>query len=92
MPYLTSGILNILDALMLHFLVSLKCVFAAWITRIVLFPFLHSVDHLSCAGLPKSPVDPCSRESVLKVLKETRKRNVEDEDRSFTTEQRNKRR
>lgn len=51
-----------------------------------------SVDHLSCAGLPKSPVDPCSRESVLKVLKESRKRNVEDEDRSFTTEQRNKRR
>lgn len=51
-----------------------------------------SVDHLSCAGLPKSPVDPCSRESVLKVLKETRKRNVEDEDRSFTAEQRNKRR
>ncbi|CAF97317.1 unnamed protein product, partial [Tetraodon nigroviridis] len=47
----------------------------------------HSVDHLSCAGLSKSPVDPCSRESVLKVLRETRKRPVEDEDRSFTTEQ-----
>lgn len=53
---------------------------------------VYSVDHLSCAGLPKSPVDPCSRESVLKVLRETRKRNVEDEDRSFPTEQRNKRR
>lgn len=51
-----------------------------------------SVDHMSYAGLLKSPVDPCSRESVLKVLKESRKRNVEDEDRSFTTEQRNKRR
>uniref|UniRef100_H3CQC9 POM121 transmembrane nucleoporin n=1 Tax=Tetraodon nigroviridis TaxID=99883 RepID=H3CQC9_TETNG len=46
-----------------------------------------NVDHLSCAGLSKSPVDPCSRESVLKVLRETRKRPVEDEDRSFTTEQ-----
>ncbi|CAF97318.1 unnamed protein product, partial [Tetraodon nigroviridis] len=52
----------------------------------------HSVDHLSCAGLSKSPVDPCSRESVLKVLRETRKRPVEDEDRSFTTEQKIKRR
>ncbi|KAL7389521.1 hypothetical protein ABVT39_005673 [Epinephelus coioides] len=51
-----------------------------------------SFDHLSCAGLPRAPVDPCSRESVLKVLKESRKREVEDEDRSFTTEQKSKRR
>ncbi|KAM8900078.1 nuclear envelope pore membrane protein POM 121 [Spinachia spinachia] len=51
-----------------------------------------SLNHLSCAGLPKAPVDPCSRESVLKVLKESRKREVEDEDKSFTTEQRSKRR
>ncbi|KAI3373921.1 hypothetical protein L3Q82_022490 [Scortum barcoo] len=51
-----------------------------------------SFDHLSCSGLPRSPVDPCSRESVLKVLKESRKREVEDEDRSFTTEQKSKRR
>ncbi|XP_059207247.1 nuclear envelope pore membrane protein POM 121 [Centropristis striata] len=51
-----------------------------------------SLDHLSCAGLPRAPVDPCSRESVLKVLKESRKREVEDEDRSFTTEQKSKRR
>ncbi|XP_070773444.1 nuclear envelope pore membrane protein POM 121 [Enoplosus armatus] len=51
-----------------------------------------SLDHLSCAGLPRTPVDPCSRESVLKVLKESRKRDVEDEDRSFTTEQKSKRR
>ncbi|XP_037604473.1 nuclear envelope pore membrane protein POM 121 [Sebastes umbrosus] len=51
-----------------------------------------SLDHLSCAGLPRAPVDPCSRESVLKVLKESRKREVEEEDRSFTTEQKSKRR
>ncbi|XP_054482291.1 nuclear envelope pore membrane protein POM 121 isoform X2 [Anoplopoma fimbria] len=51
-----------------------------------------SFDHLSCAGLPKAPVDPCSRESVLKVLKESRKREVEDEDKSFATEQKSKRR
>lgn len=50
------------------------------------------MDYMSCAGLPRAPVDPCSRESVLKVLKESRKREVEDEDRSFTTEQRSKRR
>ncbi|XP_051257294.1 nuclear envelope pore membrane protein POM 121 isoform X7 [Dicentrarchus labrax] len=51
-----------------------------------------SSDHLSCAGLLRAPADPCSRESVLKVLKESRKREVEDEDRSFTAEQRSKRR
>ncbi|KAK5887315.1 hypothetical protein CesoFtcFv8_015924 [Champsocephalus esox] len=50
-----------------------------------------SFDHLSCAGLPR-PVDPCSRESVLKVLKESRKRVVEDEDGSVTAEQKSKRR
>ncbi|XP_014329931.2 nuclear envelope pore membrane protein POM 121 [Xiphophorus maculatus] len=51
-----------------------------------------SVNHQSCAGLTRAPADPCSRESVLRVLKESRKREVEDEDRSFTTEQRSKRR
>ncbi|XP_034539005.1 nuclear envelope pore membrane protein POM 121 [Notolabrus celidotus] len=51
-----------------------------------------SLDHLSCTGLSRAPADPCSRESVLKVLKESRKREVEDEDRSFTIEQRSKRR
>ncbi|XP_030601885.1 nuclear envelope pore membrane protein POM 121 isoform X2 [Archocentrus centrarchus] len=51
-----------------------------------------SMDHLSCAGLPRAPADPCSRESVLRVLKESRKREVEDEDRSFTSEQKSKRR
>ncbi|KAM7373919.1 hypothetical protein PAMP_006607 [Pampus punctatissimus] len=51
-----------------------------------------SLGHLSCAGLPKAPADPCSRESVLKALKESRKREVEDEDRSFMTEQKSKRR
>ncbi|XP_032389414.1 nuclear envelope pore membrane protein POM 121 isoform X2 [Etheostoma spectabile] len=51
-----------------------------------------SLDHLTCAGLPRAPVDPCSRESVLKVLKDSRKREVEDEDRSFASEQKSKRR
>ncbi|XP_075878597.1 nuclear envelope pore membrane protein POM 121 isoform X2 [Nelusetta ayraudi] len=51
-----------------------------------------SVDHFSCAEVPRAPLDPCSRESVLKVLKESRKRDVDDEDRIFTTEQRSKRR
>ncbi|TMS14657.1 Nuclear envelope pore membrane protein POM 121 [Larimichthys crocea] len=51
-----------------------------------------SFDHLSCASLPRAPADPCSRESVLKVLKESRKREVEDEELNFTTEQRSKRR
>uniref|UniRef100_A0A096MDV8 POM121 transmembrane nucleoporin n=1 Tax=Poecilia formosa TaxID=48698 RepID=A0A096MDV8_POEFO len=51
-----------------------------------------SVNHQSCAGLTRASADPCSRESVLRVLKESRKREVEDEDRSFTTEQRSKRR
>ncbi|XP_008284153.1 nuclear envelope pore membrane protein POM 121 [Stegastes partitus] len=51
-----------------------------------------SLDHLSCAGLSRAPADPCSRESVLRVLKESRKREVEDEDRSFIAEQKSKRR
>ncbi|KAG7515507.1 hypothetical protein JOB18_010173 [Solea senegalensis] len=51
-----------------------------------------SFDHLGCAGLPRAPADPCARESVLRVLKESRKREVEDEDRSFMCEQRSKRR
>ncbi|KAM6983589.1 nuclear envelope pore membrane protein POM 121 isoform 2-T2 [Tautogolabrus adspersus] len=51
-----------------------------------------SLDHHVCTGHPRTLADPCSRESVLKVLKESRKRDVEDEDRSFTTEQKSKRR
>ncbi|KAM7397517.1 hypothetical protein PAMA_005697 [Pampus argenteus] len=51
-----------------------------------------SLGHPSCAGLPKAPADPCSKESVLKALKESRKREVEDEDRSFMAEQKSKRR
>uniref|UniRef100_A0A3P8TYH8 POM121 transmembrane nucleoporin n=1 Tax=Amphiprion percula TaxID=161767 RepID=A0A3P8TYH8_AMPPE len=51
-----------------------------------------SLDHLSCAGLSRAPADPCSRENVLRVLKESRKREVEDEDRSFIAEQKSKRR
>ncbi|KAM4620166.1 nuclear envelope pore membrane protein POM 121 [Polymixia lowei] len=56
------------------------------------------LDHLSSPGglgLPGlgSPVDPCSRDTVLKVLKESRKRDVEeDDDGNFTAEQRSKRR
>ncbi|XP_061595255.1 nuclear envelope pore membrane protein POM 121, partial [Cololabis saira] len=50
------------------------------------------MDHLSCAEVTRTPADPCSKESVLRVLKESRKRDVEDEDRSFTTEQKSKRR
>ncbi|KAF7641144.1 hypothetical protein LDENG_00292210, partial [Lucifuga dentata] len=51
-----------------------------------------SLEQQSCAGLPR--VDPCSRESVLKVLKESRKREAEaeDEERGFTAEQKSKRR
>ncbi|KAK2828679.1 hypothetical protein Q5P01_019713 [Channa striata] len=51
-----------------------------------------SLDRLSCAGLPRAPADPCCKESVLRVLKESRKREVEDADRSFTSEQKSKRR
>lgn len=65
-------------------------VFAIWVTRTMLTPFVCSVDHMRCSS--RAPADPCSRESVLKVLKESRKREVQDEDRSFTTEQRSKRR
>ncbi|XP_074528247.1 nuclear envelope pore membrane protein POM 121 [Halichoeres trimaculatus] len=50
-----------------------------------------SLDHHN-TGLSRSQADPCSRESVLKVLRESRKRDVEEEDRSFTTEQKSKRR
>ncbi|XP_071770125.1 nuclear envelope pore membrane protein POM 121 [Centroberyx gerrardi] len=50
------------------------------------------LDHPSCAGGPRTPADPCSRETVLKVLKERRKREVEDDERSFTAEQKSKRR
>lgn len=54
--------------------------------------YFNSLDHLSCTEVSKIPVDPCSRESVLKVLKESRKRDVEDEDGIFASEQRSKRR
>lgn len=50
------------------------------------------MDNLSCVGVPRTPADPCSRESVLRVLKESHKREVEDEERNFTTEQKSKRR
>ncbi|KAM9788736.1 nuclear envelope pore membrane protein POM 121 [Neosynchiropus ocellatus] len=54
-----------------------------------------SFEQLSSPGFPGTAVDPCSRESVLKVLKESRKRQVEvddeGEDRSFMAEQKRKR-
>lgn len=56
------------------------------------FPPVFSLEHLTCAAVPRAPVDPCSRESVLKVLKDSRKREVDDADRSFNAEQRSKRR
>uniref|UniRef100_A0A8C8CJ71 Uncharacterized protein n=1 Tax=Oncorhynchus tshawytscha TaxID=74940 RepID=A0A8C8CJ71_ONCTS len=53
-------------------------------------------DHLNSPGVLGSPglgapADPCSRETVLSMLKESRKRVVED-DRSFTAGQKSKRR
>ncbi|KAM8835565.1 nuclear envelope pore membrane protein POM 121 [Synchiropus picturatus] len=54
-----------------------------------------SFEQLSSPGFPGTAADPCSRESVLKVLKESRKRQVEvddeGEDRSFMAEQKRKR-
>ncbi|XP_077448183.1 nuclear envelope pore membrane protein POM 121 [Stigmatopora argus] len=51
-----------------------------------------SLERLSCAAAPRTPEDPCSRESVLKVLKDSRKREVEDADGIFIAEHRSKRR
>ncbi|XP_055731055.1 nuclear envelope pore membrane protein POM 121-like isoform X2 [Salvelinus fontinalis] len=59
-------------------------------TRSQLFDHLNSPGVLGSPGLG-APVDPCSRETVLSVLKESRKRVVED-DRSFTAGQKSKRR
>lgn len=89
--YFTSAIL-IFWIPRCYIFLSLKYVFPADLRNCFVSILAYSVDHLSCAGHPKTPVDPCSRESVLKVLKESRKRNVEDDERSFATEQRNKRR
>ncbi|XP_029546077.1 nuclear envelope pore membrane protein POM 121 [Salmo trutta] len=59
-------------------------------TRSQLFDHLNSPGVLGSPGLG-APADPCSRETVLSVLKESRKRVVED-DRSFTAGQKSKRR
>lgn len=59
---------------------------------------LCSYDHLNSPGVlgspaPAAPADPCSRETVLSVLKESRKREVEEDDeRSFVGGQKSKRR
>ncbi|XP_056140219.1 nuclear envelope pore membrane protein POM 121 [Lampris incognitus] len=56
------------------------------------------VDCLSSPGglgspSQETPADPCSRDTILKVLKESRKREVEvDDDGSFTAEQKKRRR
>ncbi|XP_028322973.1 nuclear envelope pore membrane protein POM 121 [Gouania willdenowi] len=51
-----------------------------------------SLSHFSSPVLSRAATaDPCSRESVLRVL-ESRKRDVEDEDRSFSAEHKSKRR
>ncbi|XP_064863374.1 nuclear envelope pore membrane protein POM 121-like isoform X2 [Oncorhynchus nerka] len=59
-------------------------------TQSQLFDHLNSPGVLGSPGLG-APADPCSRETVLSVLKESRKRVVED-DRSFTAGQKSKRR
>ncbi|XP_052313770.1 nuclear envelope pore membrane protein POM 121-like isoform X2 [Oncorhynchus keta] len=59
-------------------------------TQSQLFDHLISSGVLSSPGLG-APADPCSKETVLSVLKESRKRVVED-DRSFTAGQKSKRR
>ncbi|CAB1352399.1 unnamed protein product [Coregonus sp. 'balchen'] len=60
-------------------------------TRSPLFDHLNSPGVLGSPGLA-APADPCSRETVLSVLKESRKREVDDEDdRSFTAGQKSKR-
>lgn len=56
-----------------------------------------SLDQLNSPGALGSPgfgvqTDPCSRETVLNVLRESRKRDVDDEDRSHAAGQKSKRR
>ncbi|XP_055798349.1 nuclear envelope pore membrane protein POM 121-like [Salvelinus fontinalis] len=58
-------------------------------------PFFDHLNSLGILGSPGlgAPADPCSRETVLSVLKESRKREVDNEDdRSFTAGQKSKRR
>ncbi|XP_048375025.1 nuclear envelope pore membrane protein POM 121 [Sphaerodactylus townsendi] len=47
---------------------------------------------LAFSPTPNSTLDPCAKETVLSALKESRKRNVEDDDQSFPSGQENKRR
>ncbi|XP_059394848.1 nuclear envelope pore membrane protein POM 121-like isoform X2 [Carassius carassius] len=54
-------------------------------------------NHVNSPGAVKSPgigaqTDPCSREAVLSVLRESRKREVDEEDRSASSGQKSKRR
>ncbi|KAJ7996977.1 hypothetical protein DPEC_G00224120 [Dallia pectoralis] len=57
-------------------------------------PFLNHVTSPGVVGSPGlvAAADPCSRETVLSVLKESRKRDVDDDDLSFTAGQKSKRR
>lgn len=52
---------------------------------------LRRLDYMGSPGLGFPP-DPSSTEGVLKVLKESRKRDVVEDDCSFTAEQHSKRR
>ncbi|XP_072303085.1 nuclear envelope pore membrane protein POM 121 isoform X2 [Eucyclogobius newberryi] len=52
----------------------------------------HSLDQVGSPVFPIATADPCSRESVLKVLKESRKREVDEEEGSLSAQQRSKRR
>ncbi|XP_054857161.1 nuclear envelope pore membrane protein POM 121-like [Eublepharis macularius] len=47
---------------------------------------------LAFSPVPNNTLDPCAKETVLNALKESRKRNVEDDDNSFQSGQENKRR
>ncbi|XP_077596621.1 nuclear envelope pore membrane protein POM 121 isoform X2 [Stigmatopora nigra] len=51
-----------------------------------------SLERLTYAAAPGTSDDPCSRESVLKVLKDSRKREVEDADGISIAEHKSKRR
>lgn len=59
--------------------------------------FAHSFDQLSSTAAVTSPgfesqADPCSRETVLSVLRASRKRDVDDDERAHETGQKSKRR
>lgn len=59
--------------------------------------YVSSFNHLNSPGAATSPgigaqTDPCSREAVLSVLRESRKREVDEEEKSASSGQKSKRR